>query len=195
MKAPWMCVVAALLLLLTGPAHGQGPIRAGLFVDRVPVSGFTDTSVTHVSVMAGISLTPCHALELAVGRLEDTMTDPDWTPSQGEAPLQVGLEAFPVQASYVLTVPAPGFPVRPVLSIGGDWASVTDSYQSDTPRESVRSSLLGIHFGAGLRAAFRERVWLALGGEYRFFQENDARPARSLELDGWSLKGGIGIAF
>ena len=183
---------AATLFFPRGAA-GQRSAILGAAVDRVSFSGVVDSSSPQISVWAGFDLTPMHGAELAIGYLEESQTQGDWSPSQGEAPYRVGIEANPVQLSYVLSFPNPGLPVQPYFRIGGNWVRLTDTYRSDTPEESARTSLFGGHSGVGLKAMLGPYVRISVGAEYRAFQEDEARPPLAIDMDGWVLRGSMGL--
>ena len=183
----------ALSLIVPRNAASQRSATLAVSVDRVSLSGIIESSSRQISLRAEGNLTPLHGLEIAMGHLEETQTQGNWHPSQGEAPYTVGFEAYPVQLSYVLFVPNLIRPVQPFFRIGGDWVRLKDTYRSDTPEESFKTSFLGGHTGAGIRAMLGPFLWCSIGGEYRVFREDHGRPPLAINLNGWALRGSIGL--
>jgi hypothetical protein len=185
---------AALPLLvlscLAAPAAAQGPgpyLRVSLGAARVEAPGdrFQTEPVAQPSAALGIGPGGGRSVELRAAwlRTETTERIPDGAP-RGDAPSTVGIRALQLGAAVQNRLPFPGERVYPVVALGASWTSVVDTWESDTPQESRRTSVWGADASAALVARLAGPASLVARGGYRFAGDGDGRPVRTIGLSG-----------
>lgn len=189
------CAIMAATICPNSGATAQEDSYIGIAVGRVEVSvpaeeGFQKGLSGETSLFFGRTFGRLHGVELRVGYLQEEQTDQSWSPSAGEAPHTIGVQAYPVEISYMLNLPLHSS-LLPYVAVGPDWIPLSDRYQSDTPVESQRSSIVGGHLFGGVKARLGKTIWVSVRGGYRGFLENSGRYRLAMELDGW----GIGMAL
>lgn len=175
--------------------------RAGVGVTSMeaPREEFPIQPVLERSFSLGFSLGARQVLELSVGFLRSETTE-DWPDDPevilGEAPYTVSLRAIPVEATIqrrFSSLRVGG--VEPVAGLGMSWTAVKDTWQSDTPAESSRSSVFGGTAVAGIQTTVFDRVSAVIQGQYRTAVYSKERFVQAIELGGFSVRTGLQVSF
>lgn len=151
------------------------------------------------SVALGIALGDPHVLGIDVGYLRSKTTeewpdDPDVFP--GPAPYTVSLRAIPIEVTYRYHLPMLRVGgLQPVVGVGPNWMLVTDTWESDTPAESRRTSVFGGTALVEIQLPVVGRLSAVVHGQYRWTVEPEERYPRAVGLDGFSAQGGLQVSF
>lgn len=187
-RSGMMAVLA--LLCCAGPALAQRPqpyvrVSAGATGLQAPSAGeFTLHGAFEPAATLGLVWHGVHGIELSVGRIAASTTENWRGASQGEAPYTIGVTTVRLGLAYVLTPVLRRSPVRPVLTIGGEWLPLRDSWRSDTPEESQRSFARAAVAVLGARADVAGPVSVVLRGGYRAAASASGRYSRGIGLSG-----------
>jgi len=183
----------------TGSFFEYVRVGAGVTSLEAPRENFPVRPVVEPSLALGFALGNGHTLELSAGYFRFETTE-EWpgTPEipPAEAPYTVSLRAVPVEAMYRHRFSFLRLAIfEPVVGLGGTWAFVKDTWQSDTPAESNSTSVFGGTAVLGLRARVIDGVSVVVHGKYRRIANADDRYVQAIGFEGFSAQAGIEFSF
>ena len=160
---------------------------------EAPSREFSLSSVRYPAIALGMTWTRGHSAELHVSRLDAETTLP--RAPLDEAPTTFGIRATTIALDYYYQPFFVARRVRPRLGVGLALIPVVDRWSSDTPTESVSSTLYGASASVGVAA----RLLSAASGTallaYHVTTDGGESRGRRIGLTGFRLEAGVELGF